>query len=105
MCVCVCVCTVKGVVRTSKHYCGFTDHIKENLSNKGGAPFPSLAKTLCVLLQCEPHSEARAAGGCGGSGRSRQVLAHPGTARGDGETWRTCLTQGLLVWSHVSFGV
>ena len=31
---------IRGGVRTSKHSCGFTDRIKENLSNKGGGPPP-----------------------------------------------------------------
>ena len=48
-------------------------------------------------LQLEPSSEARSAGGCGGSGWSWQVLPHPGTAWRDGETWRKCLPKGLLI--------
>ena len=49
----VCVLTsleIKGV-RTSKHSCSFTEHIKEKLSNKGGGPlpFPSLVYLYYVL--------------------------------------------------------
>ena len=41
----------EGVVLRSKHICGFSDHIKEILPQKGGSPlFPPLARSLCVCV-------------------------------------------------------
>ena len=45
----------KGVVLRSKDICGFSDHIKDVLSQKGGSlPLPSLARSLSVCRTLRP---------------------------------------------------